>query len=575
MPALRTLSLLWEHRFRSAYPLTPRALANDGSLLLASPHPTQARTYQILRIRSDSQGELLDQFSSEILHKLDLKANANAFLGLTSDDLYLFVEGEKRRFLPEKRVVYIDADMDGPNARFAALYADFSGQNYALTYGTLSGKVLWSLELESAANAVTLFQRGQNIVVAHETGLLLALDAGMRELWRFETENPLSHLVASEEGDLLLFGAKTGRVGLLESDGTLRWMAELPGPVYALSLSNGGERVALLCGTQEVNVPTHLLLLDAQGQPAWEYENEVPYTGLACSPNGEYVATSAQGSRFALYQVVSSQVSLANLASPTSWQVQLQVLSEENGTANNQDNRKQSLLCLQQALQADPADIACWEQFQKMRSEWNAQQSRRLAELLHEERWREALELLEAQIVFNPMDIGLFQQAIELRHRFANHLLEQARALLTHGAQQEAEAHLLEALQLVPELTEARQLLHSQRTAAADAAQREAEQALASGDTEKALYHLERAQSLDQTAQRAQQIALLQTKLDYEIGKQAYDEGRYPQAIFQFRKVLQRDPEHAEAKRYLRFAQRFVQDAAADTLSDRFRSLEE
>jgi len=54
----------------------------------------------------------------------------------------------------------------------------------------------------------------------------------------------------------------------------------------------------------------------------------------------------------------------------------------------------------------------------------------------------------------------------------------------------------------------------------------------------------------------------------------AYNEKRYSEAVFQFKKVLARDPGHAEAKRYLNFAQKFAQDATTESLTDRFSRLE-
>ena len=69
-------------------------------------------------------------------------------------------------------------------------------------------------------------------------------------------------------------------------------------------------------------------------------------------------------------------------------------------------------------------------------------------------------------------------------------------------------------------------------------------------------------------------MARAHTAMEFAAGMAAYNEKRYREAIFQFKKALARDPAHSEAKRYLAFAQRFEQDATTDTLTDRFSRLE-
>ncbi len=568
MMTVRTLQLEWQQRLRGAYPLQGYPLSDQGALTLAWPHPIEPRTYEVVRIVTEQNQEVVARFSAEILQKLLLSAAAESFLGMRPEEVYLFTEGEKRRLTMEKRVIYLDAGMDVGGSRFAAVYSDISGQNFALVYGTFAGKTLWSVELEGVANCVVVQQEGRRIATAYENGLIQLFDANMRECWRFETEEPVTLLASATEGEELAYGTQTGWIGMLDAEGARRWQTKVAEPVHAIAMAREGQLTVALCGSEEnPRIPTKLICLDQAGQPVWEYEGDIPFTGLACSPGGDYIAASAQGSRFSVYRVVSATVEAAT-ASRKDWRAYVQPVPETG-------DMKPALQSLYSYLQECPDDVECWQQFEQLRARWMGDVQQELARLQAEGDWEAALSLLQEALAFQPYDVALFRQNVELRQRFAEALLQQAKNLLQEGQADSVEALLRKAIQLMPDQMEARRLLQEFRAGRAQEADKEAQERLAQGDTQGALACYERAQALAPTTERAQIIAHLQVQMDFELGKQAYDRSRYAEAIFQFRKVLQRDPNHAEAKRYLEFAQRFEQDTLSDTVSNRFRNLEE
>jgi tetratricopeptide (TPR) repeat protein len=93
-------------------------------------------------------------------------------------------------------------------------------------------------------------------------------------------------------------------------------------------------------------------------------------------------------------------------------------------------------------------------------------------------------------------------------------------------------------------------------------------------DIQGALNALTAAQSTCPASERASRIRSLLTDVEFAAGMKAYNAKQYVQAVFQFKKVLRLDKNHAEAQRHLEFARRFSQESSTDSLQDRFSRLE-
>jgi tetratricopeptide (TPR) repeat protein len=102
----------------------------------------------------------------------------------------------------------------------------------------------------------------------------------------------------------------------------------------------------------------------------------------------------------------------------------------------------------------------------------------------------------------------------------------------------------------------------------------EAARFLSQGAFEEGVAALERAQSLAPSPERAARLEKTQTALEFQKGMEFYNAKQYAQAIFQFQKVLGRDPNHAEAKRHLQYAQKFASDSGTEQVQSRFSMLE-
>ena len=150
---IRTVNLVWENKVRGSYPVGPFALEEDGTLTRAQPRPLDTRAYDVTRVAPDGTAAPQSFFSGETLRKLDCAMQGDAALGMTADDLYIFRDGGKTRFLADRNLTFIDAALNANGRAFATVYSDRTGENFALACGDTHGRVAWIREFEAALSA--------------------------------------------------------------------------------------------------------------------------------------------------------------------------------------------------------------------------------------------------------------------------------------------------------------------------------------------------------------------------------------------------------------------------------------
>lgn len=281
---------------------------------------------------------------------------------------------------------------------------------------------------------------------------------------------------------------------------------------------------------------------------------------------------SARDATVTLYEIVPGEgdeaaAPLPTLGTPEDARAQAAALAQEGDLEG-------ACRLLGAALETAPADAALCEDLLARREAWFAT------------RFAQATAQMEAGDVAGAVGTLEAMQPIEPLRTAAVALLEKARAehgrqRLTAAEQAEAvgnfaaaEAALREAIASAPFLLEARRKLGTLRARQAELLDAEAEALLARGEMEAGVAALEKAQFLAPSTGRAGRLEKAEVAREFAAGLDFYNEKRYQEAVFQFKKALARDPDHAEAKRYLSFAQKFVKDAAEDGQGDRFRFLE-
>ncbi len=179
-----------------------------------------------------------------------------------------------------------------------------------------------------------------------------------------------------------------------------------------------------------------------------------------------------------------------------------------------------------------------------------------------------SLEELEAATAINPADTRLASARPLLHRRLAAALCARATAESDPEAAVAAWEQVLQVKfkhrEARHRLGEAPAALRSRLVAAGEAAE-------AAGDLTGALDAWRRAEPLDADEGLAERIRRVEVARIVAEGRRLYDERRYPEAAFQFRKALSLDPSHEEARRYLEYARGL---SAGSSVTGRFQRLE-
>jgi tetratricopeptide (TPR) repeat protein len=570
MPTIRTVNLLWERKYRGAYPPAPFALDAEGALTLAVPRPLETRTFDLTRLQADGGVTVRSSFSVETLIKLETAAYTDSVIGMTADDLYLFHGGSKVRFLSERRINYVDAAMSADGRVLAAAYSDIAGASFALAFGEANGAVTWLRELSAPVSAVAIARDGSRVAVGAEFGTVWLLDALRREVWEFAQEGAVRALACSAEGLHVAYGLEDGKVGLIGADGSRRWETRLPGEVFALALAGDGSLCAALCRRPDSPASAHIYCLDATGTVGWDFDAEKRLLGLSLSESGRFLATGARDGTTAVYEVVPAEAlgesrDRSAAGDPLAQAADLRQSGDLAG----------ALRTLREALEHDPADCAGCDRLLATREAYLHEGFAEAQAHFAQGDFAAAIGLLGALLTEEPLQTEFAQTLRTARVGRSEALIADAQEASAGGRVTEAEMKLREAIAVAPiGPTPARMALAALFTRHAEEADAEADRLLAQGDLAGGLAALERAQSVAASRERTQKIGRAQTALEFATGMAAYHEKRYNEAVFQFKKVLARDSGHADAKRYLNFAQKFAQDATTEALSDRFSRLE-
>jgi tetratricopeptide (TPR) repeat protein len=568
MPSIRTVNLVWERKVRGSYAVSRYALDNAGTTTLVLPRPLEPRAYDLTRLAADGAADIRATFSVETLIELEASAESDSVIGMTSDDLYLLHEGSKRRFMPERRLIFVDSALSMDGRMVVAGFSDVAGSSFALAVGDITGKIAWLREAIAPISAVAVSPEGGFIAQGAETGSIWLLDASRREHWLFEQDEPVHALACTRSGQYTAYGTAQGGVGLIDAEGSRKWEARLPGDVFSLAISADGGLCAALTRPFSDDGTARLFVLDAAGHTGWEYELERRLLGLALSPSGEFMATSGRDGTHTLYQVVFGQADAGDYSASSI----AETLRKADQSHLDEDwSSAVHLLCT--ALDERPAEVTACERLLAIRQQQTEALVAEARERTDREDYSAAIEALERLRGIAPEEPDLYLLLREVRERWERQEIVRAEACLEESDFEGVGTILRGILAFAPHSLEARRRLAGLDARRARQADADAERLIAEQKLEAGLAELERAQQIAASADRAEKIRRAQIDMEFAEGMSAYNDKRYREAVFQFKKVLARDPRHADAKRHLNFAQRFDNDAN-EALNDRFSRLE-
>ena len=560
---VRNVDLLYTRKARGTAPLSRFAVGDDGSMLASVPDEIETRSFHLVRFSATGKPSTLKTFSVETLRKTEIAVDGETFIGATDDDLYVFKNERKTRFLSDRRAGYADIALSESGNRFGTVFCDMLVAHYTVALGDNTGRTLWTKDLPFPASAVAIARDGSRLAVGGDNGDLWLLDNARNTVLKHRQEAAM-RLVAVA-GDTRVAFAGGGGVGLVNTDGQLLWFTETTGEPVGLGVDAATRTVAVLMQT-DTNEGRLLLLSGESGLPVWEvdYEEAKP-TGVSVSPSGEYVGVSLRDGTIATYRLFYGDRLAATDGDA--------VLAEARTAQTGEGSLFGAVALLQARLHSVPSDFHACDLLREMLAEAKEQALALSANaeeigdyITAQERLMEALHIL-------PLDTDLFKARQSLHRRWNALERTLGEKSLAESDGDSAEAHLLYAIAADPLDSVARERLADARHAAADTAIATGKKHMALGEWEQAIAAFTDAQK--RGASGTAITGLLKAARVGEalaLGNALYTDRQYAPALFQFKKVLRLDPDHAEAKQRIAYAQNFLQDAGQ--ITERFTRLE-
>ena len=566
MADITNVNLVFLRKARGLAPLSRYAMQDDGTILVSVPDELEVRTFHLVRFSEQGRSRILQTYNVETLRKTEIAPDGSAFVGSTDDDLYLFRQERKTRFLPDRRASYTDISLGVDTARFATAFCDLLGAGHTVALGELGGRLLWTKDVAFPVNKVCIDRSAKFLAVAGETGDLALIDHTRTTVWNHRQDVPLL-AVATTGPERTAFATggpavEAGGVGLVGGDGALLWFTELVGTPIELAINTPGTTVAVLLALDHAS--GRLVFLSEDGLPLWDIDFEdVRPTGLSLSPSGRFAAVSLRDGSLVTYELTFGE-RMASLSE--------EAALAEARAARDRGNVSTAAEVLRARLDAVPSDIRSCVLLVEVLDELRqrALAAAQTAEAVGDFAGADAhLAQGQRELV---TDLALTDARSQLRLRWYEAKLSQAQAALSEGNTEAAEAAFLEAIQANPLAQESRSQLAEARYAGAKEALQRGQGLLARGDASGALLAFTEARQKGASGPELSELVRQGRVVEaMALGNALYQDQQYAAALFQYKKALRLDPDNGEALQKLRYAQNFLQDTQ---LSDRFSRLE-
>jgi tetratricopeptide (TPR) repeat protein len=557
---IQPVNLLWQRRYRGLLPFVANSLADDGQALLIRPDELEARTYQILSLGPDGQARELGAVSVETVSKFEVAPGGQFMLGVTDDDIYLFREGRKSRFLADRRVSYSDVALARQGGLFGCAFSDMMFASHTAALAEMGGRLAWTKDLAAPVNRVAITYDGRTVAIGGADGSVLALDHLRATVWECLQPEPVTALALGEAAHPCAAGTEAGSVFSIDGSGAVVWQTAVELPVRALAMDSAGEWVVAAAGDATGGL---LVCFDREGAPVWETELATQPTGLALSPNGRFVGVSLQEGSALLFEADFGAARAAGRPAESEL-AEVETLV----TAGHLPAARARLLEL---LERDPACLPAGERLADVEDRVVEERLVAARALAEEGNRGEALALLGETAQRFPYHAGLFAERCRLREAAVAGFQEAADRSLAADDAESALAALRELLRFDPRHQAAREQLAATQRRMADQLAAEGDACASRRDLAGALERWQKASALAPSPELEGRIRRGEIERSLAAGTALYQHGRFAEAAFQFKRVLALDPQHEEARRYLGYSQ----SAAGESLiSSRFRKLE-
>lgn len=561
MLEITNIDLRFQRKARGMAPLFRFAVLDDGQVTAAAPDEMEVRTIHTVSYDLGGRARIRETYSVETLRKTELNADGSG-IGTTEDDLYLFAEGRKTRFLEGRRVSYTDVSLAADGRRFVTAFCDLLAAGHTLALGDSKGRLVWTKDIPFAISRVAIDRAGAFVAIGGEAGELWLLDAWRNPVLRFSGESGITALATNGPGEArTVFGVRGG-IGTLDANGALLWYTELPGETTEVATDAAGTVFAALILRDDTS--SRLIFLSHDGIPLWDVDyDETRATGLSLSSNGRFAAVTLKDGTLSLYELHFGDAIIG--ADP------IGTLAEAQTEAEQGDFRA-AINRLRRRLDVVPSDTAACELLREMLSRFRERELAAATNAAALGDFAGADTHLAEIIQADPLNVEAVTLRRDLRRRWSQAALETGRQAQEAGDSMNAETRFLESIAADPLDVAPREALLSARRASAEAALVRGRECLTARDYPGAIRAFTEAQ--ERGISGPEVTALLRSARAGDaltLGNELYRDRQYAAALFQFKKVLRFDPENSDARQKIAYAQTFLQDTS---LSDRFSRLE-
>jgi len=560
--SLTTANLLWQHRYRGLMAVAHHNVADDGHALVIKPDEFERRTYQLLDVQSNGGACEAGAVSVETVTKFDGTTGGRLVVGMTANDIYVFREGRKARFMPDRRVTYTDVHLAPETNSFACSFSDTIFSVHGLAFGDGNARLAWTRDLDSPPNRVAVSANGRIVVAGMQDGRLLAMDHMRAPLWECVQEEPITALALPHAAARPIAGTVEGTILALDEDGGFRWRTPTGLPVVAIATDADARWVAAASSDGALH---RITCFGADGGPVWEHDLDARPTGVSLSPNGRFLLVSAANASVALFEV--DLASAAAIGTGRRRRMSLE-LARSASEAGDLAAARELLLS---ALVAEPHDLEIARE--QLEVERALVQRLRAEAQAHADDGRplDALNAIDEAHRLAGWDADVFAERLGYRNRALTSCRERAQSLEDAGEWELSLAAWLEAVRLDPGDLSLREALVRVRAGEALALLQAGDALREAGDLDGAVDHWQRAAVLNETEELRSRLQRVELERSVSAGIAHYEAQRLPEAAFQLRKALALDPNHEVAQRYLGYSQGFTGDTV---IADRFARLE-
>ncbi len=566
---ITNVNLRFVRKAKGVAAVSPYALQDDGTFVVAAPDAHELRTFHLAQYDASGKARLRETFSVETLRKtLVAGGETPSTIGITDDDLYLFQNGRKGRFLPDRRVTYIDATLDAGGKRFGCAFSDMLASGYSVALGEApSGRLLWTKDIPFAVASVAISPEGNYLAVGGETGDVLVLDTSRATVTRFHDDGGAIITVAVTNDGTTFFGTKNG-ISRVNSTGERAWHAPVWGAPAQIAISESGNLVAAISRRDDVSGRLVFLDGDAGGSPLWDIDfDESRPTGISLSPQGAFCAVSLRDGSLFLYQAEIDAEARVGIGADS-----VAPVLAEIETLRQRGDFLAALSTLRAHLNATPSDTDAGRLLGEILPESRAAFLARALEREATGDFTGADAALVDALQAEPQSVEIAQSQRDLRRRWANAHRNAGQDAQAQNDWEAARAFYRSSLRADETQTDVRAHLSEVEIAASQTAIDTARVLIGRGAWADAIEILTELQKQNLTGLTITELLREARKGEaLALGLALYGDRQYPAALFQFKKVLRLQPDHREAQQKIAYIQNFLSDTQ---ISDRFGRLE-